>query len=108
MKLFRVMLLAFAIAAVWPPAGIAGLRIGDAIPMKDVKMTNVDSRAISIGEVVGDRGTLVIFACNHCPFVQAWQERIVALGNSAVRRGIGVIMINSNDPLAYQGDDLRT
>jgi hypothetical protein len=88
-----------------PGSGIAGLRIGDPIPVKDVKMKNIDGRELSIGEVAGDRGTLVIFSCNHCPFVKAWQGRIVSIGNNCVGRRIGVIMINSSDPAADLEED---
>jgi thioredoxin-related protein len=69
-------------------------------------MKNVDGRNISIADIAGDRGTLVIFACNHCQFVKAWQDRIVSMGNNCVRSQIGVIMINSDDPTVDLEEDL--
>jgi peroxiredoxin len=82
----------------------AGLAIGDAAPMTDVKMKNVDGRELTIGGVKGAKGTLVVFSCNHCPWAKAWEGRIVELGNAYPKRGIGVIVINSNDPTAYEED----
>lgn len=81
------------------------LAIGATAPLRDVTMKNVDGRSLSIGQVAGKRGTLVIFICNHCPWVKAWQTRIAAVGNDALRRGVGVIAVNSNDPADYPDDD---
>lgn len=76
----------------------AGIGIGDKLVDADVKMKNVDGKMVSIGDVKGEKGTLVVFTCNHCPFVKGWQDVMVALGNSSTQKGIGVIFINSNDP----------
>jgi peroxiredoxin len=100
MKLLRTMVLAaVVIAAAGMHATAADpLSIGAKAPATDVKMKNVDGSMVSIADAMGDKGTLVIFTCNHCPFVKAWQDRIVELGNTFVDKGIGVIAINSNDP----------
>ena len=80
-----------------PDRGKPGaLKIGDPVPMADVKMKNVDDRRLSIEDVKGEKGTLVIFSCNHCPYVKAWEDRIAALGNTYRKQGVGVIVINSN------------
>jgi peroxiredoxin len=80
------------------------LSIGDKAPKTDVKMKNVDGQELSIASVAGTKGTLVIFSCNHCPFVKAWETRISEIGNTYRDKGIGVIAINSNDPSAYPED----
>lgn len=80
------------------PLSAHALAIGDPIPMKDAKLKNVNDAEVSISEVTGPKGTLVVFTCNHCPYVKAWEDRIVAIGNGAAAQGIGVIAINSNDP----------
>lgn len=74
------------------------LQIGNSAPMKDAKMKNVDGRELSIADVSGERGTLVIFSCNSCPWVKAWEDRIASIGNVYQKKGLGVIVINSNDP----------
>jgi peroxiredoxin len=63
-----------------------------------IKMKNVDGKMVSIADAAGRAGTLVIFTCNHCPFAKGWEERIAELGNSYAKKGIGVILVNANDP----------
>ena len=97
--------LSVALVASLAVAGSAfGLNIGDKAPSTTVKMKSVDGSAVSIADVAGKQGTLVVFSCNHCPFVKAWQGRIASVGNAAKTKGIGVIIINSNDPTEYPED----
>ncbi len=97
--------LAVALAATAAAAQTASpLALGSRAPRADVKMKNVDGRELAIADVVGPKGTLVIFTCNHCPFVKQWESRIVDLGNTFAAKGVGVIAINANDPAAYAED----
>lgn len=80
------------------------LAIGQPVPLADVKMKSTTGKQISIADAAGKKGTLVIFTCNHCPWVRAWQGRTTALGNAALAKGIGVIAINSNDPDQFPED----
>jgi len=82
----------------------AALQLGDPAPQRDAKMRNVDGREVSITEIAGSKGTLVIFTCNHCPWAKAWETRIASLGNTYRQRGIGVIAINANDPASHAED----
>lgn len=92
--LFSLMLAAPALA----------LELGAPAPKADVKMKNVDGKELSLSEVAGQQGTLVIFTCNHCPWAKAWEERIATLGNEYAKRGIGVIAVNANDPKTNAAD----
>ena len=87
-----------------PPASAEALAIGSAVPQVDVAMKNVDGKQVTIAGVRGAKGTLVVFTCNHCPWAKAWETRIVELGNTYLKRGIGVVAINPNDPAAYEED----
>jgi peroxiredoxin len=82
----------------------ASLALGATAPAASVKMKGVDGREISVADAKGEKGTLVIFTCNHCPWVKAWESRIVEIANAARAKGIGVIAINPNDPAAYPED----
>jgi peroxiredoxin len=82
------------------------LALGTKAPLSTTKMKNVDGKMVSIADVTGKAGTLVIFTCNHCPFAKGWEERIVELGNTYSKKGIGVILVNSNDPAKYTEDGL--
>lgn len=84
---------------------IAPLAIGSKAPLADVKLSNVDGKNVTLAEARGKKGTLVVFTCNHCPWAQAWESRIIELGNTYAKKGIGVVAINSNDPAAYPEDD---
>src|SRR5436189_961 len=74
------------------------LKLGDKAPMAGAKMKNVDGKEVSVADAAGSKGTLVMFSCNHCPFVKAWETRIAETGNAYMKKDIGVIVINSNDP----------
>ena len=85
-------------AALAAPALAGGLAIGAKAPQADLKMKSVDGKEVSIADVAGPGGTLVVFTCNHCPWAKAWESRIVELGNAYRQKGVGVIAINANDP----------
>jgi len=84
----------------------ADLVIGDAVPMKDVKMTGVNGKSVSLADVAGKKGTLVVFTCNHCPWAKMWQTRVTEIGNAAGKAGIGMVAINANDPAEYPEDNM--
>lgn len=73
-------------------------------PKADVKMKGVDGAWHTIQGVAGEKGTLVLFSCNACPWVKKWEDRISSIGNEYQQKGIGVIMINSNDPAKVAED----
>ena len=93
------------VGAAVAPAGV--LDLGGALPMGAVEMRNVDGRMLSVNAIAGKQGTLVIFSCNHCPFVKAWEQRMVAIGNGCLTNGIGVMFINANNPVEVPADDLE-
>ncbi|MAJ52404.1 MAG: thioredoxin family protein [Flammeovirgaceae bacterium] len=59
----------------------------------------------SYGSLKGPKGMLVMFICNHCPYVLHIQDALVAVGNKYLELGIGVVAISSNDIVAYPDDD---
>jgi peroxiredoxin len=97
---------AAALAAILPAAiqMTTPLALGAKVPLATTKMKNVDGKMLSIADVAGKAGTLVIFTCNHCPFAKGWEQRIAELSNSYAKKGIGVILINANDPAKYSED----
>jgi peroxiredoxin len=95
----------FVLATALSMAGV--LPIGKPAPESTVKMKNaVDGKlkSVSIADVTGKGGTLVVFTCDHCPFARGWEARIVELGNTYVKKGVGVILINANDPSEHEED----
>jgi hypothetical protein len=91
-----------------PADGMGPLALGQAAPLADTKMKSVNGKEFSISQTQGAKGTLVVFTCNACPWAKAWHSRIVSLGNATMKRGIGVIAINANDPGVVAEDDYPT
>ena len=70
----------------------------------DFYLPGVDGRKYSLSTVKGSNGTLIMFICNHCPYVLAVLDRILRDCNDLVSAGIGVAAISSNDVEAYPED----
>ncbi|MEO5375422.1 MAG: thioredoxin family protein [Alphaproteobacteria bacterium] len=70
----------------------------------DFRLRGVDGRDWSLADVRGARGTLVMFLCNHCPYVRAVIDRIVRDVGTLHDHGIGAIAIMPNDSVQYPED----
>ena len=64
----------------------------------------VSGRTLSQDDVRGTKGTLVMFICNHCPFVQHVLPELGRLGRDYLGKGIGIAAINANDLDGYPQD----
>lgn len=67
-------------------------------------LPGVDGKIYSLAELKGKNGTLVIFICNHCPYVKAVIDRIVRDANELKSYGIDTVAISSNDADHYPED----
>ncbi len=72
--------------------------------MPDFALPDPDGRLVQLAEVAGPRGTLVMFICNHCPYVQAVIDRIQRDAAEMQGLGIGVVAISANDVVEYPQD----
>ncbi|MFZ9977129.1 MAG: thioredoxin family protein [Candidatus Kapaibacteriota bacterium] len=79
-----------------------GLKIGD--DAVDFSLKNIDGSMISLANYSNDKGIVVIFTCNHCPFSKAYEDRIIDLHNSYSKKGYPVLAINPNDPISVPED----
>lgn len=59
---------------------------------------------VSLDECTGDKGTLVMFICNHCPYVKHIADELARLGEEYMPKGIGMVAISSNDAENYPAD----
>ena len=73
----------------------------------DFSLPGVDGKRHSIAEARGPNGLLVMFICNHCPYVKAVRERLVRDCGELLGHGIGAIAIMSNDPADYPEDSFE-
>jgi peroxiredoxin len=71
---------------------------------KDFALQGIDGRNYSLADIRGPKGTLMVFICNHCPYVKASINRIVMEANALREIGIGTIAIMPNDTDAYPQD----
>jgi peroxiredoxin len=70
----------------------------------DFTLPGVDGKTYTLKDVAGPNGLLLMFICNHCPYVKAVIERIVRDVRELREHGIGAIAVMSNDPTEYPED----
>lgn len=73
----------------------------------DFTLPGVDGREWSLQQCMGDKGLLVMFICNHCPYVKAVIDRIVRDTDELRPLGINAVAIMSNDPTDYPEDSFE-
>jgi peroxiredoxin len=73
----------------------------------DFDLPGTDGKRHSRADVSGENGLLVMFICNHCPYVKAIRERLVRDTRELLAHGIGSVAIMSNDVAAYPEDGLE-
>ncbi len=78
------------------------LHPGDLAP--DFSLPDADGRVFSAEETKGPNGLLVVFACNHCPFVIHLADALGALAREIGPQGVHTVVINSNDTKRYPED----
>ena len=64
----------------------------------------VSNAIITLSDIKGKKGTVIMFICNHCPFVIHVNSEIVAVANTYAEKGIGFVAISSNDVVNYPQD----
>ena len=82
----------------------AELEIGSGMPGMDYELKDISGNTTTLADVKGNKGTLVIFSCNTCPWVIRWEDRYVSIADRYKPKGIGVIAVNSNAG-RFDGDD---
>ncbi len=94
-KTMLTLMAAFLLLASFKPEG--GFKVGD--KAADFKLKNVDGKKVSLfGDYKNDKGVIVVFTCNHCPFAKKYEDRIIALDKKYKGLGYPVVAINPNDP----------
>ncbi len=74
------------------------------LPAVDFRLPDLNGRPWSLADIRGPKGTLVMFICNHCPYVQAVVDRLVRDVRDLQALGIGAAAIMSNDVVHYPDD----
>lgn len=73
----------------------------------DFELPGTDGRRHALSDIRGPKGTLIVFICNHCPYVKAIAERLARDLAELQRLGIGVAAINANDATSHPEDSFE-
>ena len=73
----------------------------------DFRLSGLDGKVTSLADVAGAKATLVMFLCNHCPYVTAIISRLVRDVRALESHGVGAVAIMPNDWVAYPEDNLE-
>ena len=93
------LVLSFAFA----PAG--GYKIGDAVQPFNLK--SVSGKMVSLADYNKERGLVIVFTCNHCPFAKLYQARINEFNKRYAGKGYPLVAISSNDAIAVPEDNFE-
>ncbi len=81
------------------------LKIGSVAP--DFLLSGVDGRQYSLESFLDKKILIIMFSCNHCPYVQAYEQRIIDLQKEFESAGVQIVAINSNDDTQYPDDSFE-
>ena len=75
--------------------------------IKDFSLVSTDNKKLNLSDIKGSKGTLIMFICNHCPYVQAIIKEAVKIANEIKKIGIHTVAIMSNDVENYPEDSFE-
>jgi hypothetical protein len=93
------------LAFTFPPT--EELPLNSAVPMADYKMKDISGKDITLNEVRKEKGLLVIFSCNTCPYVKLSASRIKEYSDFCMNNGIGCVLVNSNEAQRNEDDSFE-
>lgn len=83
---------------------LSTFNLGQGHHAPDFSLPDAWGKAVSLADVAGEKGLLVIFACNHCPYVVHLADPVGRFAEEIAAQGIGTVAINSNDIVRYPQD----
>ncbi|MFL9842922.1 thioredoxin family protein [Flavobacterium rhizosphaerae] len=103
LKILALVVVAGLAAAFTTNTAAGGYKVGDIAT--DFSLKNVDGKMVSLKNMKDAKGYIVIFTCNHCPYAQAYEDRIIALDKKYKALGYPVVAIQPNDPVKMEADN---
>ena len=76
-------------------------------PAAEFRLPATDGKTYALDDVAGEKGTVVVFICNHCPYVKAVIDRMVSDARVLMSEGVGFAAICSNDAASYPEDSFE-
>ncbi len=77
------------------------------IKAPDFSLPATDGKSYALSDIMGENGAVIVFICNHCPYVKAITDRLVADAKLLESEGIGFAAICSNDSVNYPEDSFE-
>ncbi|MBK8426100.1 MAG: thioredoxin family protein [Lewinellaceae bacterium] len=102
---FPPLLLAGALLLFGSATSPCGYAVGDRA--EDFSLKSVSTKMISLADYKDVKGYILIFTCNHCPYAQLYEQRIIDLHNKYSPKGFPVVAINPNSPLIVEEDSFE-
>jgi len=102
--MWRVMLFFLLATATWGQTAHPILALGSTAP--DFDLPGVDGKNHRLSDYAASPALVIVFACNHCPISQMYEQRIQQLADDYRDRGVAVVVIQPNDPEAIRIDEL--
>lgn len=84
-----------------------GLHVGDKAPKTNIEMANVKGGNLTLEQAAMENGLCVIFSCNTCPFVIAWEDRYPEIAQLCANTKIGFVLVNSNEAKRSGADSME-
>lgn len=78
------------------------MKLGDKAP--EFNLPGVDDKTHSLSSLKGAKATIVVFSCNHCPYVIMNEDRLISAARDYAGRGVGMAAINANDASTHPED----
>ena len=81
------------------------LKIGSSAP--DFNLPDIEGKKYTLNSFADKEALILIFSCNHCPYVQAYEDRINQIQNDYQSKGVIIVAINSNEDIEYPEDSFE-
>ena len=82
------------------------LPIGERAPMLDAPLVTTEDETVTLREIAGENGLLVVFTSNTCPWVHRWESRYLEMASLAQENGIPMIALNPNEATREEGESM--
>ena len=103
----KTLILTLFTAFLLPFSDADQLEIGTKAPKTDLQLTNIDGKSVTLADLSKKNGLCVIYSCNTCPWVIAWEDRYNEIYEQCEKDGIGFVLINSNEAKREGADSME-